>query len=318
MPSCVLIAICKSIIGLFSTFTNSGINMFSMQKRMDLQAKDLDFILLLLRQETLTRAAKHLGVEQSTLSRQLQLLEERLGYRLFSRHRSGLRPTSAVQSLLPLAEQLEIVVRQANRLSLGASHEKVEVHLTCPEVIADRMLAPQLRELLAFHPQVVLKMTATDEMLDLGRLDCDLAIRIGSPPKGDIVVQKLFASELCFYAKRGFALTGRPLAISEVPIIAHDRQGGREIEAFERFAGGSVVFRSNRMTTCLIAAEGGVGALLLPRIFGKQQTGLEELTVTGWQPPLMPLFLASPRAVRKMPLVDATWRWIRTVFTAAT
>jgi DNA-binding transcriptional LysR family regulator len=56
------------------------------------------------------------------------------------------------------------------------------VHITCPEAIADWILAPAQPQLLAAPPGIAVRITASDALLDLNRLDCDIALRIGNRP----------------------------------------------------------------------------------------------------------------------------------------
>ena len=56
--------------------------------------------------ETLTRAARHLGLAQPSLSQQLAKLESTVGARLFRRHASEMALTEAGIFLLPKAEQI--------------------------------------------------------------------------------------------------------------------------------------------------------------------------------------------------------------------
>jgi DNA-binding transcriptional LysR family regulator len=56
--------------------------------------------------ETLTRAAKHLGLAQPSLSQQLAKLESTVGTRLFRRHATEMTLTEAGTFLLPKAEQI--------------------------------------------------------------------------------------------------------------------------------------------------------------------------------------------------------------------
>lgn len=56
--------------------------------------------------DTLTRAAKHLGLAQPSLSQQLAKLETTVGARLFRRHASEMTLTEAGTFLLPKAEQI--------------------------------------------------------------------------------------------------------------------------------------------------------------------------------------------------------------------
>ena len=64
-----------------------------MQGSAALDWDDLRFVLAVARDAGLTGAARSLGVNQSTVFRRLNSLEEKLGVRLFERLPGGYRPT---------------------------------------------------------------------------------------------------------------------------------------------------------------------------------------------------------------------------------
>ncbi|MBV9693463.1 MAG: LysR family transcriptional regulator, partial [Alphaproteobacteria bacterium] len=74
--------------------------------------KDTDWdlyrsLLGVLREGSLSAAARELGLTQPTLGRHIDELERMLGRRLFTRSRHGLSPTRAALALLPHAEAME-------------------------------------------------------------------------------------------------------------------------------------------------------------------------------------------------------------------
>lgn len=68
--------------------------------------RQLKYFLTIAREGQVTRAAKLLNMEQPPLSRQLKLMEEELGVRLFDRHGKGLKLTEAGSLLKLKAEAL--------------------------------------------------------------------------------------------------------------------------------------------------------------------------------------------------------------------
>jgi DNA-binding transcriptional LysR family regulator len=90
---------------------------------------DLRYVLALGHGRTLSAAGRALGVNHSTVFRRVRLIEERLGVRLFERHRDGYTPTPAGEEAVALAERL------------GAEVDSLEQHLagrdTRPSVKVD-------------------------------------------------------------------------------------------------------------------------------------------------------------------------------------
>src|SRR5262245_9605418 len=72
--------------------------------RVTLEVRHLKLARAIVREQGLTRAAAHLHLTQPALSHQLALLESRLGTALFVRAGRRLRPTSAGERLVRIAE----------------------------------------------------------------------------------------------------------------------------------------------------------------------------------------------------------------------
>jgi DNA-binding transcriptional LysR family regulator len=291
-----------------------------MQKRMEtaplrLRAKDLELLLVLHGHKTLTAAARALGIEQSTLSRQLAELEDRLGFVLFSRHRAGLFPSPRASSLLPLAEQQALLVRQANLCFLEHEKESLSpVHLTCPDVIADRILAPAYCSLLRTHPTLKLRITSSSDLVDLGQLDAHLAIRIGSPPRGDVVSVRISESPLRIYGHPRYLPRSGRASLRDLPLLHRSETESLDSRLLKRLAPDAISLASNRMTTCLLAAESGAGVVILPKRFGELLENLVEIPVERWPSPVLPIYLGAPRAVREQRSVRLVWDWVRSLF----
>ncbi len=286
-----------------------------MHKSIDIKAQDLDFILVLYRKKTLTEAAKYLGLEQSTLSRQLTQLEERLGATLFARHRRGLTPGPLALELLPHAERMEVVIRNANHATAVTSEQPVgEVTISCADAIADRMLAPLLGQFMSEHPHIRLKIMSSVEIVNLDRLDCDIALRLGVRPEGDAIITKLSESRIIPFGHPKFLPTQGRASLADLPILHRSEMQSPDSRQLQKNFPQSLLMLSNRMTTCILAAEQGAGVVFLPEAFGKRVASLVAIPVSDWDPPTIPLYLAAPRVVRKLKHVDATWTWIKKMF----
>ncbi|MBN9308556.1 LysR family transcriptional regulator [Devosia sp.] len=78
----------------------------SRRRRAEITLHQLRIFWAVAHSETLTRAAKHLGLAQPSLSQQLAKLEATAGTRLFRRHATEMTLTEAGTFLLPKAEQI--------------------------------------------------------------------------------------------------------------------------------------------------------------------------------------------------------------------
>lgn len=282
---------------------------------MKINADDLLLLLELYRAQSLSAAAKQLGVEQSTLSRKLSQLEEHLGYPLFSRHRSGLKPSRSVESMILWAEKIEVLVRGANKMNETRDEQiKAEVHVSCPSSIADRMIAPHLPQFLRQFPLIRVRLSTANEIFDLDKLECDIAIKVGKKPKGDSFSLKLIESPLKFFGTPGFVSAKGPARIEDLPLLLLNNEEVILQKISPHLQSHQIRLISNRLATNLIAAERGAGVLLLPEIFGRYLNTLEVIDVENWPSPPVTLYLASPRVVRRQPAVDVTWNWLKSLF----
>lgn len=107
--------------------------------------RQLKTFLAVIRHENLTRAAAEVNLAQSTLSDQIQALEEELGAELFLRSRQGVVPTAAGAVLKAYAEQILVLNEEAKAaVSAAAGNAEQSITLGTLETIAAERLAPWL------------------------------------------------------------------------------------------------------------------------------------------------------------------------------
>ena len=153
---------------------------------------DVRLFLALCRARTVGSAAQALGVDASTVSRRLVALEETLAATLFERSRDGITATKAAEDLLPVAEEIEQVMMRFTNAAEGLEREVTGlVRMTCPPDVAEVVVAPLLRELLAAHPGLRVELDPGEAVLDLTRREADIALRTVRPTRGDLVVTRL-------------------------------------------------------------------------------------------------------------------------------
>ncbi|NIM40402.1 MAG: LysR family transcriptional regulator [Hydrogenophaga sp.] len=140
-------------------------------------------------------AAEELSLTQSAVSRQIQSLEDEVGASLFLRHTRAVELTSAGSMLLRAAgtalERVDNTVRQI-RQSAG----RKSVAITTWASFASMWLIPRLEAFQRDHPDIDIRIDATDSAVDLATADVDMALRYAVPqavPPGAI---RLFGEKL--------------------------------------------------------------------------------------------------------------------------
>jgi DNA-binding transcriptional LysR family regulator len=274
---------------------------------------DLRYVLAVARAGSALRAARDLGVNQTTVIRRLDALEEKLGTPLFDRQRSGNTLTAAGRTVAEAAERME---QEAKGLesALAAQQRNLSgsVRLTTSEVLAARFIVPGLKEFRREHPNVTVELLVSDERLDIARGDADVALRGGSRPEGaGVVGRRLQDVHWTVYCSRSYAAErGAPSCREEIP--------GHDIVALEgRMAqlpssqwlaaaaqGGPIRYSSNSMSNLVTTLKSGLGLGALPTIVGDAEPELQRC----FEPPkelVSELWLIVREEIRTHPHVRA-------------
>lgn len=123
-----------------------------------------------------TKAAAELFLTQSAISRQIQSLEQQLGVVLFTRRGRGLALTDAGQQLYGAADRaLRILQDAADSIAPAARQRMVTV--TSSMAFCSLWLIPRLSAFRRAHPDVDVRISADNQVLDLDRERIDVAIR---------------------------------------------------------------------------------------------------------------------------------------------
>ena len=129
------------------------------------------------RAENFTAAAAELGMTQAAVSYQVKSLEERLGAPLFVREKGRARLTPLGARLLPSLTGAFDAIEAA-----FASHRQEDESLltvTTTHTFANTWLAWRVGAFQMEHPDLAVRMTTSNDIVDLRSGDADLAIRAG-------------------------------------------------------------------------------------------------------------------------------------------
>jgi DNA-binding transcriptional LysR family regulator len=281
---------------------------------------DLELLLALGREGTLSGAATRLGVNTSTIGRRLDAMESGLGVHLFDRTPSGIVPTQLAKGLLPIAESMEQVAADALRMLAGRETEPEGlVRLTAPPGLANWFVAPALVELRAKYPKLTVELDASIGYADLTRREADLALRASRPTSGDLVAVRLAeSSSVIAAAPKRIRSLGKLGSLDAIEWITW----GPDLAGFPdakwiaaNVEPSRIVLRTSSMDAQLHAGRTGLGALLVPRPFLEwidlAEVPLERALFKRLPPlPIGTLWLVGHRALRDVPRVRAVWEFI--------
>ena len=140
-------------------------------------------------------AAEEMSLTQSAVSRQIQALEDEVGAALFLRHTRAVELTSAGTHLLRASgaalERIDAAVRQI-RQSAG----RKSVAITTWASFASMWLIPRMEAFQHEHPDIDIRIDASDNVLDLATSDVDLALRYAVPGAVPNHAVRLFGEQL--------------------------------------------------------------------------------------------------------------------------
>lgn len=128
-----------------------------------------------------TRAAAELNVTQAAISHQVKALEETLGLALFRRVNRSLLLTDEGQALYPdLGDAFDTIANAVERL-----YERDQagvLNLSTLDSIAAAWLVPRIGKFRALHPDIDVRISTTDQVIDFTSGGIDMALRYGVGP----------------------------------------------------------------------------------------------------------------------------------------
>ena len=269
---------------------------------------DLRYFLHLVREGSLSGAARQLGTTQPTMSRRLDLFEQKLGAVLFERMPSGLKLTETGRQILDHAAQMEEAALAAQRIAVG-SHAGLTgtVRVTASEWLGSRVLSPMLAAFCTDNPAVTVELVTDAEPLSLTRREIDVALRFGRFEQDDLMQRKIGQLPFGLYAAAAYPKNrGLPDFSRGGDGAALITMNGRLVDSVaetkwlrRHLPHAHVAFCSNSRDGQAVAAAAGAGLVCLPLRLAVHYPDLQQLT-TPAPLPGRELWLGLHRDTRKV------------------
>jgi Transcriptional regulator len=226
------------------------------------------------RHKSFTNAGRELNITQSAVSRQIAVLEDALGVRLFDRMRSQAVPTEEGANFLakisgPLRQIESATIELASRQA-GAGL----ITLATPPAFGMRWLIPRLPGFYAKFPEIILSLVTRAASAEFSMNDSDIAVHYGRGDLPDLITIPLIGDRLVIVAAPGYLKQIRPLKSpndlanavklqpSTRPSLWHDWLTENNVS--EKNAWYGPRFEHNYLI--VQAAVAGIGIALLPTI----------------------------------------------------
>jgi len=279
--------------------------------------------------ESLTKAARRLGLSPSVMSRQIAALEARLGTRLFHRTTRSLSLTDAGARYLEQARRILSDLDEAERVAQSErSAPSGRLSVTAPLIFGRLHVAPLLARFVRQYPKVSVELSLSDRFVNVVEEGHDLAIRIGHLPDSQLVARRFGETRRCvvaspaYLAKAGTPRHPRDLASFDViaftplspPLDWHFVEAGEDlrIRAEPRF-----ITNSGDTAISLALDDGGIARVLYYQVREPIREGRLVEVLAPFAPEPLPIYAvyssarllsAKVRAFIELIAETADWR----------
>lgn len=223
------------------------------------------------RQLSFRGAAEELGVTQGATAQQVRSLEARLGIRLFVRLPRGLDLTEEGRAYHSAVSRAFTALADATE---QLRPQTMAVTVTVTPTFAAKWLVPRLPEFTDVHPEIELRVLATERVQSFHADGVDLAVRQANPPFGSgVQADLLFRQEVVAVCAPGLLPTGQASQAEDLARLTllhdpHDLWPQFWVSAFgEDVAAPRKGIRFSQTTLSLDAALAGQGVALASRFF---------------------------------------------------
>lgn len=248
------------------------------QESHSLNWDDLKVFLAVARTGTLRGGAESIRANHTTLARRLNVMEERVGSRLFDRSKSGLVLTQLGEDLLPHAERVEDEMNAASRIIVGRDAlPSGPIYLSLPHGLSMTSIMDDLVAFTNRYPDIELNMNFTNDVADLTRREADVSLRISDAVTDDVVGRRLVHMSQAAYCSPAYAERVTDNAGEGLSFIGWHEPDGQTTAAWiaaSPYPRAILRHRVSELVPLIQLAAGGLGMAYLACNLGDRHPGL--------------------------------------------
>eukprot|EP00752_Nemacystus_decipiens_P013223 g11712.t1 len=237
-----------------------------------------------------THAGEKLNLSQSAISRQISALEESVKAPLFHRHARGLILTEQGDMLFRTVKDVfhKLSMVEA-RLAESKDRPSGPLKITTTTALGSTWLTPQIKEFIRLFPDVEVTLILSDEELDLGMRQADVAIRMSPPRQPDLVQRPLMSYTTKVYGAPDYLDDkGRPQSVEELDghdIVVFGEETPMPVKTVNWLLEAGArpetprrpILRVNSVYGVYRAVKSGLGLASLPEFMMPEKMGLEQV-----------------------------------------
>lgn len=248
--------------------------------------------------QSFSEAARRLGVAKSAVSKQISLLEQEVGVRLFNRSTRKLSLTEAGEIYYRHCAQ---IVNRAdialNELRQYQNQPTGTLKVSSPISFGRALLIPVIKELRSLYPLLSIDLQLNDQVVDMVDEGIDLAIRVGELKDSNLIAKKLCDSPVIVFASPEYlACYGTPstpadlsdhqwisLSILSAPIVgSFIQKSNQAVQDDPRI---NSILKINSVDAVIDAAIQGLGiaAMVKTTVFNELNSGKLTPILEGYE-----------------------------------
>lgn len=174
---------------------------------------------------SLSAAARRLDTPLTTVSRKISDLEAYLKTQLLARSSRRVTLTDAGKSYVAACKRILEEVGEAERIAAGEyTAPKGELSVTAPIVFGRLHLVPVLADFLRAYPDIDVRLTLSNRLVNLTEEGIDAALRVGDLPDSALIATRIGTIRRVFAASPGY-LEARGTPQKPADLVGHDCVG---------------------------------------------------------------------------------------------
>lgn len=247
----------------------------------ELEWNDLQFVLAVCREGTLSGAARILGVNHSTVFRRIGALEKKLDVRLFERLASGYMMTDAGEAMLESGERVENEILGLSRKLIGRDLQLTGlVRVAVPDALLMKVLMPHFGAFSKRYPKIQVELSISNNFYNLTRREADIAVRATSKPPETLVGRCICPMMTTIYGSPDYLAQQNESTIEKYVWLLPDEslmQLPITNWLARNYPNANLGLRCNSLLGLYEAATQGIGVAALPCFLGDSDTRLKRI-----------------------------------------
>lgn len=234
---------------------------------MSLPWSDIPVFLAIARSGTLSSAASVLKLDRTTVSRRIENMESKLGFKLFDRKEGSFVLGQFGRQVFAAAESAEQELSILGTLLQSEAHTGGRLRVSMSEHLLIT-LSDCFRKFAVENPNILLELTATDRSVDLHHYEADVVLRISRGSPSRLESRNIGKPVFSLYKKIGY-----PLSTSDYISRPSEKTVPKYLRSYLPDA--KIIVSVDGLVSMREMIASGTGVGILPNYFGDKDTRIE-------------------------------------------